>query len=82
MRGQDVFPVLALEPSILQNAIEGSEGQPSPMLSINSLLLSALRPHIEATYKHLPPSSQLTISLYNGPGNFVITGLPRASPSS
>jgi fatty acid synthase subunit alpha, fungi type len=70
--------VLALEPSIVQDAAEGGEGQPSPMLSINGLLLSALRPHIEATNKHLPPNSQLAISLYNGPRNFVVTGPPRA----
>ena len=78
MRGQEAFPVLALEPSIVQDAIEGGEGQPSPMLSINGLALSALRPHIDATNKHLPPNSQLAVSLYNGPRNFVVTGPPRA----
>lgn len=78
MRGQEAFPVLALEPGIVQDAIEGGEGQPSPMLSINGLELSALRPHIEATNKHLPPNSQLAVSLYNGPRNFVVTGPPRA----
>lgn len=78
MRGQEAFPVLALEPSIIQDAVEGGEGQPSPMLSINGLELSVLRPHIETTNKHLPPNSQLAISLYNGPRNFVVTGPPRA----
>lgn len=78
MRGQEAFPVLALEPGIIQDAIEGGEGQPSPMLSINGLALSALRPHIEATNKHLPPNSHLAVSLYNGPRNFVVTGPPRA----
>lgn len=78
MRGQEAFPVLALEPSIVQDAIEGGEGQPSPMLSINGLSLPALRPHIEATNEHLPPNSQLAVSLYNGSRNFVVTGPPRA----
>lgn len=78
MRGQEAFPVLALEPGIVQDAIDGGEGQPSPMLSINGLALSALRPHLEATNKHLPPNSQLAVSLYNGPRNFVVTGPPRA----
>lgn len=78
MRGQEAFPVLALEPGIVQDAIDGGEGQPSPMLSINGLALSALRPHIEATNKHLPANSQLAVSLYNGPRNFVVTGPPRA----
>ncbi|KAG8213088.1 hypothetical protein J3R82DRAFT_11484 [Butyriboletus roseoflavus] len=78
MRGQEAFPVLALEPGIVQDAIDGGEGQPSPMLSINGLALSALRPHIEATNKHLPSNSQLAVSLYNGSRNFVVTGPPRA----
>ena len=78
MRAQEAFPVLALEPGIIQDAIEGGEGQPSPMLSIKGLALSALRPHIEATNKHLPPNSLLAVSLYNGPRNFVVTGPPRA----
>lgn len=78
MRGQEAFPVLALEPGIVQDAIEGGEGQPSPMLSVNGLELSALRPHIEVTNKHLPLNSQLAVSLYNGPRNFVVTGPPRA----
>ena len=78
MRGQEAFPVLALEPGIVQDAIEGGEGQPSPMLSINGLELSALRSHIEATNKHLPLNSQLSVSLYNGPRNLVVTGPPRA----
>ncbi|KAG9315241.1 hypothetical protein JVU11DRAFT_4375 [Chiua virens] len=78
MRGQEAFPVLALEPGIVQDAIDGGEGQPSPMLSINGLALSALSLHIEATNKHLPVNSQLAVSLYNGPRNFVVTGPPRA----
>lgn len=48
------------------------------MLSINGLELSPLRPYIEATNKYLPPNSQLSVSLYNGPRNFVVTGPPRA----
>ncbi|KAH7884386.1 hypothetical protein F5I97DRAFT_1968464 [Phlebopus sp. FC_14] len=78
MRGQEAFPVLALEPNIVQDSIEGGEGQPTPMLSINGLALSALSPHIEATNKFLPANSQLSVSLYNGPRNFVVTGPPRA----
>ncbi|KAF8843701.1 hypothetical protein BDN67DRAFT_963867 [Paxillus ammoniavirescens] len=78
MRGQEAFPVLALEPSIVQDSVEGGEGPPTPMLSINGLALSALTPHIDATNKHLPTNSQLAVSLYNGARNFVVTGPPRA----
>ncbi|EIW84299.1 fatty acid synthase [Coniophora puteana RWD-64-598 SS2] len=78
LRGQEAFPVLAIEPSIIQDSIEGGEGQPTPMLSIAGLSLSEVEPHIAKTNKHLPENSQLGVSLYNGPRNFVVTGPPRA----
>ncbi|KAL4066936.1 hypothetical protein J3A83DRAFT_4165578 [Scleroderma citrinum] len=78
MRGQEAFPVLALEPSLVSDSVEGGEGHPTPMLSINGLELPALQPHIDATNKHLPSHSQLSVSLYNGPRNFVVTGPPRS----
>ena len=78
MRGQEAFPVLALEPNLVSDCIEGGEGQPTPMLSVNGLQLSELERHIDATNKHLPEHSQLSVSLYNGPRNFVMTGPPRS----
>ncbi|KAI6168120.1 hypothetical protein EDD17DRAFT_746406 [Pisolithus thermaeus] len=78
MRGQEAFPALVLEPSIVRDSVEGGEGHPSPMLSINGLDLSALKIHINATNKHLPSNSQVSVSLYNGPRNFVVTGPPRS----
>ncbi|KAI9439787.1 fatty acid synthase [Lactarius indigo] len=78
LRGQQLFPVLALEPSVVQDSIEGGEGQPTPMLSISGLLLKDLQPHISKTNKHLPENSQLTVSLHNGPRTFIVTGPPRA----
>ena len=77
-RGQEAFPVLALEPSIVNDAVEGGEGVPSPMLSVSGLPLKELQPHIEKTNKHLPTNSQLYVSLYNGPKTFVITGPGKA----
>lgn len=78
LRGQQLFPVLALEPSIVQDSIEGGEGQPTPMLSVNGLLLKDLQPYISKTNKYLPDNSQIGVSLHNGPRNFIITGPPRA----
>lgn len=78
MRGQEAFPVLALEQDIVQDSVNGGEGQPTPMLSINGLELSVLKPHIDATNQYLPSQSQLSVSLYNGPRNFVVTGPPRS----
>ena len=78
MRGQEAFPVLALEPSLVSDSVEGGEGPPTPMLSVNGLELPTLEQHINATNKHLPPHSQLSVSLYNGPRNFVVTGPPRS----
>jgi malonyl CoA-acyl carrier protein transacylase len=78
LRGQQLFPVLALEPSVVQDSIEGGEGQPTPMLSVNGLLLKDLQTHISKTNKHLPDNSKVGVSLHNGPRNFIVTGPPRA----
>lgn len=77
-RGQEAFPVLALEPSIVNDAIEGGEGAPSPMLSVSGLPFKDLQTHIDKTNKHLPANSQLYVSLHNGPKTFVITGPAKA----
>ncbi|KAH9856627.1 fatty acid synthase [Lenzites betulinus] len=78
LRGQQAFPVLALEPSIIHDSIEGGEGAPTPMLSVTGLPLKELEAHIEKTNKHLPDNSKVGVSLYNGPKALVVTGPPRA----
>ncbi|EJU05022.1 fatty acid synthase [Dacryopinax primogenitus] len=78
LRGQEAFPTLTVEPSLVADCIQGGEGTPSPMLAVTGLELSKLRPHIEKTNKHLPENSQLIVSLNNGRKAFVITGPPRA----
>jgi fatty acid synthase subunit alpha, fungi type len=78
LRGQEAFPVLSLEPSIIDDAVEGGEGVPSPMLAVTGLALKDLEPHIKRTNGHLPANSKLHVSLHNGPRAFVITGPARA----
>jgi fatty acid synthase subunit alpha, fungi type len=78
LRGQDSFPVLALEPKIVQDAVEEDEGTPSPMLAVLGLTLKALKVHIDNTNSHLPANSKLFVSLNNGAKNFVVTGPSRA----
>lgn len=78
LRGQDAFPVVSLEPSIIQDAIEGGEGMPSPMLSIAGLSLKELEPHLKQTNSHLPDNARVQVSLHNGPRTFVITGPARS----
>ena len=80
LRGQHAFPVTSVEPSIVQDAIVGGEGTPSPMLSIAGLTLKELQPHVGKTNQHLPANSQLYVSLalHNGPKTFVVTGPPKA----
>lgn len=78
LRAQEAFPVLSLEPSIVDNSVEGGEGVPSPMLAITGLALKDLEPHIKKTNVHLPAHSQLHVSLHNGPRAFVVTGPARA----
>ncbi len=58
LRGQEAFPLLALEPSIIKDAIEGGEGTPSPMLSVTGLVLKDLESHIKKTNEHLPQNSE------------------------
>lgn len=73
-----MFPILALDPAIVGNAIEGGEGALSPMLLITSLLLKDLQPHITETNKYLSTNSQLFVSLHNGMKTFVVTGPAKA----
>ncbi|EIM78974.1 uncharacterized protein STEHIDRAFT_164140 [Stereum hirsutum FP-91666 SS1] len=70
-------PALALEPSVVEESIEGGEGSPTSMLSVVGLLLKDLEPHVAETNKHLPSNSQLHIPLHNGAKAFVVTGPPR-----
>ena len=78
LRGQQYFPVLALEPSIIQDCVEGGEGTPSPMLSVTGLSQKDLEAHIKKTNSHLEDNSKLQISLVNGSKAFVVTGPARA----
>lgn len=78
LRGQEGFPLLSLEPSIVADAIENNEGTPTPMLSINGLSTKALKGHITKVNAHLPANSQIDISLYNTSTGFVVTGPAKA----
>jgi fatty acid synthase subunit alpha, fungi type len=77
LRGQEAFPTLALDPSIVKDSTEGGEGIPSPMLSVTGLQLDTLTTQLEKTNRYLEGNSQLHISLHNGPRAFVITGPPK-----
>jgi fatty acid synthase subunit alpha len=78
LRGQEAFPVTSLEPSIVQDCVEGGEGHPSPMLLVTGIPIKDLKRHVEATNTHLPSISQLFVSLHNGPRAFVVNGPARA----
>jgi fatty acid synthase subunit alpha len=78
LRAQETFHALSLEPGIVDDAVEGGEGVPSPMLAVTGLALNDLEPHIKKTNDHLPANSQLHVSLHNGPRAFVLTGPARA----
>ncbi|KAK7057294.1 acyl transferase/acyl hydrolase/lysophospholipase [Favolaschia claudopus] len=74
LRGQQAFPVVALEPGIVADSIEGGEGMPTPMLSITGLKLTEVEAHIKKTNAHLAENAKLSVSLHNGPRAFVVTG--------
>jgi hypothetical protein len=75
LHGQQLFPVLTLEPSVVQDLIEGGEGQPTLMLLISGLLLKDLRPHISTS---IFAETCNSMSLHNGPCTFIVMGPPRA----
>ncbi|WVQ99903.1 hypothetical protein IAU59_007046 [Kwoniella sp. CBS 9459] len=78
LRGQEGFPLLSLEPQIVADSVANNEGVPTPMLSVNGLGVKALEGHIKKVNQHLPSNSQIGISLFNGPTNFVATGPAKA----
>ncbi|KAJ3712093.1 hypothetical protein DFJ43DRAFT_1167176, partial [Lentinula guzmanii] len=76
--GQEAFPVIALEPGLIQDSIDGGEGTPTSMLSITGLSLKELEPHLAKTNQHLTENSNLQVTLQNGPRALVVTGPSRA----
>lgn len=78
LRGQEAFPVLAIDPALVKDSVEGGEGVPSPMLGVTGLALDVLEKHISGTNKYLPTNARMAISLYNGPRAFVVTGPARS----
>jgi fatty acid synthase subunit beta len=78
LRGQEAFPLLTIEPHIVENTIENNEGVPTPMLAVNGLGLKALEGHLKKVNAHLADNSKVGISLYNGSTNFVVTGPAKA----
>jgi fatty acid synthase subunit beta len=74
LRGQEAFPLLALDPKISADAQANNEGVPSPMLSISGLTEKALQKEIAKVNSFLPSNSKIAISLYNGSTMHVVTG--------
>ncbi|KAF9513944.1 hypothetical protein BS47DRAFT_1276679, partial [Hydnum rufescens UP504] len=74
LRGQGAFPVLALEPMIVQDTIEEGESTPMPISAISGLTLKAPKVHINSTNSCLLTNSKLFASVNNGSEIFVVTG--------
>ncbi|KAF8753393.1 fatty acid synthase [Rhizoctonia solani] len=71
---QEAFPVLAVEPSIVKDSVDGGEGVPSPMLSVTGLPLAALEKHITGrTRQSKVPFSQRK-AVFNV--RFLVVGVP------
>ncbi|KZT50150.1 hypothetical protein CALCODRAFT_537851, partial [Calocera cornea HHB12733] len=58
LRGQEAFPTLTVEPSLVADCVQGGEGTPSPMLAVTPLPLEKLRSHLEKTNKHQAENSR------------------------
>ncbi|TXT15634.1 hypothetical protein VHUM_00137 [Vanrija humicola] len=74
LRGQEFFPVLAIEPEIVADAIANNEGTPTPMLAVNGLSAKALDGHIQKVNAFLPANSKVGISLFNSATSNIVTG--------
>ena len=74
LRSQQVFPQTAMVPSLINESINAGEGSPTPMLSIRELSEDALQQQIDSTNQYLPPDKRVSIGLFNGANNFVVSG--------
>ncbi|EPQ27448.1 uncharacterized protein PFL1_04986 [Pseudozyma flocculosa PF-1] len=77
-RGQESFPLLSIDPALVSDTVGGGEGEPTSMLSVSGLAQDVLDKHIAKTNGHLPETQRVSISLFNGPRDFVVTGYPKA----
>lgn len=77
-RGQETFPIRGIEPALVADAVDGGEGEPTPMLSVTGLTKEALESFLAKTNNHLAEEDQIGISLFNSRRNFVVTGPPRS----
>lgn len=77
-RGQETFPTRGIEPALVADAVEGGEGEPTPMLSVTGLFQDALEAYLKKTNVHLADDEKVSISLFNSRRNFVVTGPPRS----
>lgn len=78
LRGQEAFPVVTVEPRIVQDAIEGGKGHPTPMLAVSGLARATLNAQITQTNAHMAENAKLSVGLNNGPKNAVVVGPARA----
>ncbi|KAG0203436.1 3-oxoacyl-[acyl-carrier-protein] synthase [Mortierella sp. GBA30] len=77
-RSQEVYPQTTLNPAILQDSLSNNEGNPTPMLVVNSLRASEVQRYVEATNRHLPEDRKIKIALINGPRSSICTGPPQS----
>ncbi|KAG0051013.1 beta subunit of fatty acid synthetase, partial [Linnemannia elongata] len=77
-RSQEVYPQTTLNPAILQDSLSNNEGNPTPMLVVNSLRASEVQKYVEATNRHLPEDRKIKIALINGPRSSICTGPPQS----
>ncbi|KAJ3372345.1 3-oxoacyl-[acyl-carrier-protein] synthase [Kappamyces sp. JEL0680] len=75
-RAQEALPKVYLDAKMVADCA-AQEGSPSYMLSINGIDLAYLQKTIAATNSFLGENC-IAVSLFNGPKNFVVTGLPKS----
>ncbi|KAG0241381.1 3-oxoacyl-[acyl-carrier-protein] synthase [Mortierella sp. GBA43] len=77
-RAHEIYPQTTLNPAILQDSLSNNEGNPTPMLVVNSLRASEVLKYVDATNRHLPEDRKIKIALINGPRSVICTGPPQS----
>ncbi|GJN90263.1 hypothetical protein Rhopal_003264-T1 [Rhodotorula paludigena] len=80
LQGTLAFPPLAISPALQASSVENGEGVPTAMLAVTGLELKSLEKKIAEVNGHVKDEGRdetVSISLFNGPKAFVVTGNPK-----
>lgn len=78
LRSMQAYPSFTIDPKIIVDCLENSEGQPSPMLAISNLTQAEVIAQLDVANEYLPESEKIHLALKNGPRTMVCSGPPKS----